>query len=84
MTREEQIYSQSISYTRNIFREIEDFSDVVYAFADGVRWADENPQFSKEEFIEKACEWLESVLKSDLGYYSAAEFADTFRKVMEE
>lgn len=66
MTRDEQIYSQSISYTRNIFGEIEDFSDVVDAFADGVRWADENPQFSKEEFIEKACEWL----KENVSKYS--------------
>ena len=38
----------------------------------------------RERFLNKACEYLESVLKSDLGYYSAAEFADNFRKVMEE
>ena len=39
---------------------------------------------SKIEFIEKACEWLESSLKHDLGYYEAADFVDTFRKAMEE
>lgn len=40
---------------------------------------------SQEKMIslEKACEYLESVLKHDLGYYGAAEFADTFRKAME-
>lgn len=95
MTREEQIYSQSISYTKNIFGEIEDFSDVVDAFADGVRWADENPQFSKEEFIKKACEWLEEnaskysyVVKVEGTEYRRIHFTghltEDFSKVMEE
>ena len=34
--------------------------------------------------LNDACEYLESVLKPVLGYYSATEFADTFRKAMEE
>lgn len=38
----------------------------------------------RKRFLNKACEYLESALKHDLGYYSASEFADTFRKVMEE
>ena len=38
----------------------------------------------RERFLNKACEYLESALKHDLGYYGAAEFADNFRKVMEE
>lgn len=95
MTREEQIYSQSISYTKNIFGEIEDFSDVVDAFADGVRWADENPQFSKEEFIKKAREWLKEnvskysyVIKVEDTEYKKVHFTDSliedFRKAMEE
>lgn len=37
----------------------------------------------RKRFLNKACEYLESALKPDLGYYGAAEFADTFRKVME-
>lgn len=37
-----------------------------------------------ERFLNKACEYLESTLESVLGYYGAAEFADTFRKSMEE
>lgn len=37
----------------------------------------------RKRFLNKACEYLESVLKPDLGYYGAAEFTDTFRKVME-
>ena len=43
----------------------------------GVKHADKT-------MIDKACKWLESVLKSYLGYYGAADFADTFRKAMEE
>lgn len=39
---------------------------------------------SKIKFIEKACEWLESSLKHDLGYCESADFVDTFRKAMEE
>ena len=30
-------------------------------FIEGAKWADENPQFSKEEFIEKAVKWLEEL-----------------------
>lgn len=50
--------------------------DKVDAFEAGADW-------EHKRLIEKACEWLESVLKSNLGYYGAAEFADTFRKAME-
>lgn len=39
--------------------------------------------FKKQEIIEKACEWLESSLENDLGYYGAANFVDSFRKAME-
>lgn len=37
----------------------------------------------RERFLKKACEYLESVLEHDLGYYGARNFADTFRKAME-
>jgi hypothetical protein len=39
---------------------------------------------NQNKIINKACEYLESVLEHDLGYYGAAEFADNFRKVMEK
>lgn len=53
MTREEQIQRESEVYawTANQF-------DIKLAFIKGAEWADANPQFSKEEFIEKACDWL--------------------------
>lgn len=56
-------------------------------FIDGAKWADEHPKpgtVNKQEFIERACKYLESVLEHDLGYYGAAQFADNFRKSMEE
>lgn len=34
--------------------------------------------------LDKACEYLESALKHDLGYYGASDFVDTFRKAMEK
>ena len=43
----------------------------------------EKPQ-DKMVSLEQVCEYLESALKHDLGYYGAADFVDTFRKVMEE
>lgn len=52
-------------------------------------WQDEpieiytEPQ-EKMVSLDKACEYLESVLKHDLGYYGAADFTDTFRKAMEK
>lgn len=52
-------------------------SDYQVGLSDGVRLADKT-------MIDKACEYLESSLKHDLGYYGAADFANTFRKVMEE
>lgn len=39
---------------------------------------------NQNQMIDKACEYLESALKHDLGYYGAADFADSFRKAMEE
>ena len=38
---------------------------------------------NQNQIMDNACEYLESALKHDLGYYGAAEFVNTFRKVME-
>lgn len=38
----------------------------------------------QKHFLDKACEYLESVLKHDLGYYGTADFAVNFRKAMEK
>lgn len=35
------------------------------AFIKGAEWADENPQFSKEEFINKVRNWLEKYAYDD-------------------
>ena len=39
---------------------------------------------NQNQIINRACEYLESVLEHKLGYYGAAYFANTFRKAMEE
>lgn len=60
------------------------------AFDDMVRQLNRNPSFeagatwAKEQLVKEICEYLESSLKHDLGYYGAADFANTFRKVMEK
>lgn len=60
------------------------------AFIKGAEWADANPQFSKEEFIDKACEWLELHINDDKYYSCIGEetlisyLIEDFRKIMEE
>ena len=36
---------------------------------------------NQNQIINRACEYLESVLEHNLGYYGAADFANTFRKL---
>ncbi len=71
MIREEQIEHQASEYANDSNNTIEwgdgwedhnDFDQVFDAFKNGAKWADENPQFSKEKFIEKACEWLKEYM----------------------
>lgn len=53
-----------------------------WRFTDGmIEGLADEPQ-EKMISLNDACEYLESALKHDLVYYGAAEFADTFRKVM--
>lgn len=74
MTRDEQVKQAAISYANKSIRD----KGVAYLeFIEVVEWADAT-------LIEKACEYLESSLKHDLGYYGTAEFVNAFRKVMEE
>ena len=83
MTREEQIQRESEVYalTANQF-------DIQLAFIKGVEWADENPKFSKEEFIEKAAEWIRDnvyLYVSDLsGTVFEQQLTEAFTAAMEE
>lgn len=52
MTREEQIIEEAKEYYNVPHLQMRT------GFIEGAKWADANPQFSKEEFIEKAEEWL--------------------------
>lgn len=65
------------------------------AFTKGAEWADRNPKFSKQAFIEKTCEWLKEnvskysyVIKVEDTEYRKVHFTDSliedFCKAMEE
>lgn len=98
MTRDEQIKKAEIKYSNNTLFDGCDYIGLVAkeeAFIAGAKWADENPQFSKEEFIEKACEWLEEnvskysyVVKVEGTEYRRIHFTgaltEDFSKAMEE
>lgn len=73
MTRKEQIQN----YAENNYLQ-DDIDDTSYELIrETAEWADKT-------MLDKACSYLESVLKHDLGYYGAIDFANTFRKTMEE
>ena len=40
-------------------------------------------EIAREEAVEKACEWLEPVLKNYAGYYAGIDTLEDFRKYME-
>ena len=50
------------------------------AFLDGIKWADANPQFSKEKFIDKVCEWL----RNNIDFYVETNYGEDFRVNMEQ
>lgn len=74
MSRQEQIQKAAKSYAN---KSICDKGIAYLEFIEAVEWADAT-------LIEKACEYLESSLKHDLGYYGTAEFVNAFRKAMED
>ena len=64
MTREEQIKRAEIKYSDDTLFDGCDYIGQFTkqeAFIAGAKWADEHPQHSKEEFIEKAVRWLEEL-----------------------
>jgi hypothetical protein len=94
MKREEEIRQMANVYTKTIFGESDDFSDITDAYIYGAKWANET-------IIAKACEWLNKTLyiyteinhthcgadtidwvTSD--YNSVSDFIDEFLKVLEE
>lgn len=90
MSRDEEIKKAEIKYSDDTLFDGCDYVGQYAkqeAFIAGAKWADEHPKpemVNRQEFLEKSCEYLGSVLEYDLGYYGARDFADTFRKTMEE
>jgi hypothetical protein len=90
MTREEQIIEAGQEY-RDSMDEFQRYHTYPReAFIDGAKWADASPQFSKEKFIERACEWLELHINDDKYYSCIGEetlvpyLIDDFKRAMEE
>lgn len=83
MTREKQIDEFAYSQVDCEFFDARLYEGIIT----GAKWADEHPKpgmVNKEEFMERACDYLQAVLEHDLGYYGAIDFANNFRKSMEE
>lgn len=85
MTREEQIIEAGVYHScgrRPPKTHGHNMHELAYInrnleFEAGAKWADET-------MLDKACEWLESMLRVPLGHYAAPEFVDCFRKAMTE
>lgn len=58
MTREEEIRQNANVYTQTIFGELDDFTDIIDAYIDGTKWADEHPKKGLVS-IDKVCAYLE-------------------------
>ena len=95
MTREEQIIEKAGKDSEIFYKVNDNYGDCFHGgFIDGAKWADENPKFSKQKFIEKACEWLKENLSEgyDIDNYPMVrcydidmeDFIKEFRREMEE
>lgn len=62
MSREEQIIEKASKDSEIFYRLNDNYGDCYRGgFIDGAKWSDEHPKseiVNKQEFIEKACEWL--------------------------
>lgn len=88
MTREDQICEAGQEYLDSMDEFQRYHTYPRGAFIDGAKWADTNPQFSKEEFMEKACWWLR-----ETAYFYVSDFTgelddngllEDFKRAMEE
>lgn len=87
MERKEQMYKDWEEKISNSYDT--EFDDTCFsAFLDGVKWADEHPQFDKEAFMEKACWWLR-----ETAHFYVSDFTcelddngllEDFKRAMEE
>lgn len=99
MTREELITIAAVEHTDKQLQRVDEFDFAVAAIADydngftdgfkqGAQWADAHPQFSREEFIDKAAEWIRDnvyLYVSDLsGTVSEQQLTEAFTAAMEE
>ena len=60
------------------------YYEITDALLKMAEWKDEQLEAEKQALINKACEWLEPVLKDLAGYYCGGDLIRDFKKVMEE
>lgn len=48
------------------------------------KWKDEQSEMEKQVLINKACEWLEPIFQSLVGYFNAVDLINDFKEVMKE
>lgn len=84
MTREEEIRNKAVNEQKTLMESM----DWRAGFISGSKWADSNPQFSKEELIEKAYEWLKNRhnIEKHIGILTSksVDLSEAFKKAMEE
>lgn len=99
MTRKEEIGVAAVEHADKQLQRVDEFDFAVAAIADydngftdgfkqGAQWADAHPQFSREEFIEKACKWLKEnahfYVSDFTGTLDENKLIEDFKKAMEE
>ena len=86
MTRKEQLYIAADKEAAPFRKFNTVYADcVVGGFVQGAKWADEHPKegmVNKQEFIEKACDWL--VGNAEDSVESALYLVAKFKRAMEE
>ena len=86
MTREKEIIEKASKESEIYYKVNDNYGDCFHGgFIDGAKWADEHPKpemVNKQEFIEKACDWL--VGNAEDSVESALYLVAKFKRAMEE
>lgn len=60
------------------------YADAYYGALQMAQWKDKQHKQEKQQWIEKACEWLKPVFKDLAGYNCGGDLIEDFKKSMEE
>ena len=57
--------------------------DGTHYYTPAIPFEREHVEYTRTDaFIEKACEWMDSVLKANMGYYAGSQAIEDFKKYM--